>query len=159
MSFQWEEGREGYEREGEGSKGEGSEGYERRGGEGEGGEAEEGGEGEGGEEREGEEGKREGEEGEREGEEAEGKGDEGEEGEREEAERGEGDERVNQNTFLLTYSSLFTFDIFLCSFCLSSVLHAIYFFNFYFIFKLYNIVLILPYIKMNPPQAYMCSPS
>jgi len=33
------------------------------------------------------------------------------------------------------------------------------FFKFYFIFKLYNIVLVLPYIKMNPPQAYMCSPS
>ena len=32
-------------------------------------------------------------------------------------------------------------------------------FLFYFIFKLYNIVLVLPYIKMNPPQAYMCSPS
>jgi len=30
---------------------------------------------------------------------------------------------------------------------------------FYFIFKLYNIVLVLPYIEMNPPQAYTCSPS
>ena len=38
-------------------------------------------------------------------------------------------------------------------------LFLIYFFKFYFIFKLYNIVLVLPYIKMNPPQAYMCSPS
>ena len=34
-----------------------------------------------------------------------------------------------------------------------------YFFKFYFIFKLYNIVLVLPYIKMNPPQTYTCSPS
>ena len=33
------------------------------------------------------------------------------------------------------------------------------FFKLYFIFKLYNIVLVLPYIKMNPPQAYTCSPS
>ena len=33
------------------------------------------------------------------------------------------------------------------------------FFLIYFIFKLYNIVLVLPYIEMNPPQAYMCSPS
>ena len=32
-------------------------------------------------------------------------------------------------------------------------------FKFYFIFKLYIIVLVLPNIKMNPPQAYMCSPS
>ena len=28
-----------------------------------------------------------------------------------------------------------------------------------FIFKLYIIVLVLPNIKMNPPQVYMCSPS
>ena len=34
-----------------------------------------------------------------------------------------------------------------------------FFFNFYFIFKLYIIVLILPNIKVNPPQVYMCSPS
>ena len=32
-----------------------------------------------------------------------------------------------------------------------------FFFN--FIFKLYNIVLVLPNIEMNPPQVYMCSPS
>ena len=32
-------------------------------------------------------------------------------------------------------------------------------FIFYFIFKLYNIVLVLSYIEMNPPQTYMCSPS
>ena len=31
------------------------------------------------------------------------------------------------------------------------------FFN--FIFKLYNIVLVLPNIEMNPSQVYMCSPS
>ena len=30
------------------------------------------------------------------------------------------------------------------------------FFKFYFIFKLYNIVLVLPNIEMNPPQVYMC---
>ena len=28
-----------------------------------------------------------------------------------------------------------------------------------FIFKLYITVLVLPNIKMNPPQVYMCSPS
>ena len=33
------------------------------------------------------------------------------------------------------------------------------YFLFYFIFKLYIIVLVLPNIKMNPPQVYMCSPS
>ena len=33
------------------------------------------------------------------------------------------------------------------------------FFFFNFIFKLYIIVLVLPNIKMNPPQVYMCSPS
>ena len=30
---------------------------------------------------------------------------------------------------------------------------------FFFFFKLYNIVLVLPYINMNLPQVYMCSPS
>ena len=35
----------------------------------------------------------------------------------------------------------------------------ILFFKFYFIFKLYITVLVLPNIKMNPPQVYMCSPS
>ena len=37
----------------------------------------------------------------------------------------------------------------------------IFFFLFiylFFIFKLYTIVLVLPNIKMNPPQVYMCSP-
>ena len=36
-----------------------------------------------------------------------------------------------------------------------------FFFSFFFnfIFKLYIIVLVLPNIKMNPPQVYMCSPS
>ena len=34
-----------------------------------------------------------------------------------------------------------------------------FFKNFYFIFKLYIIVLALPNIKMNPSQIYMCSPS
>ena len=34
-----------------------------------------------------------------------------------------------------------------------------FYFLFYFIFKLYIIVLVLPNIKMNPPQVYMCSPS
>ena len=34
-----------------------------------------------------------------------------------------------------------------------------FFFKFYFIFKLYNIVLVLPNTEMNPPQVYMCSPS
>ena len=35
----------------------------------------------------------------------------------------------------------------------------LFFFKFYFIFKLYIIVLVLPNIKMNPPQVYMSSPS
>ena len=43
----------------------------------------------------------------------------------------------------------------------NSVAVNIRMFNFllYFIFKLYNIVLVLPNIEMNPPQVYMCSPS
>ena len=35
----------------------------------------------------------------------------------------------------------------------------IYLFNLILFFKLYIIVLVLPNIKMNPPQVYMCSPS
>ena len=34
-----------------------------------------------------------------------------------------------------------------------------FFFNFILFFKLYIIVLVLPNIKMNPSQVYMCSPS
>ena len=42
----------------------------------------------------------------------------------------------------------------------SYIIHFFFFtFLFYFIFKLYIIVLVLPNIKMNPPQVYMCSPS
>ena len=33
--------------------------------------------------------------------------------------------------------------------------HYLIFFKFYFIFKLYIIVLVLPNIKMNPPQVYI----
>jgi len=40
------------------------------------------------------------------------------------------------------------------------IFHAfMHFLKFYFIFKLYNIVLVLPNIEMNPPQVYLCSPS
>ena len=54
--------------------------------------------------------------------------------------------------------------VFICiSLITSGVEHLLFFifffFNFYFIFKLYNIVLVLPNIEMNPPQVYMCSPS
>ena len=49
-------------------------------------------------------------------------------------------------------SFLFSF-----AFCFPSFLFS--FFLIYFIFKLYKIVLVLPNIKMNPPQVYMCSPS
>ena len=44
-------------------------------------------------------------------------------------------------------------------YCISTDLFFSFFFKFYFIFKLYNIVLVLPNIKMNPPQVYPCSPS
>ena len=47
---------------------------------------------------------------------------------------------------------LFCFVLFVC-FCFI----YLFIFQFYFIFKLYIIVLVLPNIKMNPPQVYMCS--
>ena len=34
-----------------------------------------------------------------------------------------------------------------------------FFLTFILFLKLYNIVLVLPNIEMNPPQVYMCSPS
>ena len=40
--------------------------------------------------------------------------------------------------------------------CLHFIRLISFFFKFYFIFKLYIIVLVLPNIKMNPPQVYMC---
>ena len=45
--------------------------------------------------------------------------------------------------------------------CISFFFIVGYFILFFlnFIFKLYIIVLVLPNIKMNPPQVYMCSPS
>ena len=48
---------------------------------------------------------------------------------------------------------LFFFPVVISFFCLFVC------FKFYFIFKLYNIVLVLPNIEMNPPQVYLCSPS
>ena len=43
--------------------------------------------------------------------------------------------------------------------CVCVCEYFLFFFKFYFIFKLYNIVLVLPNIKMNPPQVYPRSPS
>jgi len=46
----------------------------------------------------------------------------------------------------------------MASICFHSISLLIFnFFKFYFILKLYIIVLVLPNIKMNPPQVYMCS--
>ena len=46
--------------------------------------------------------------------------------------------------------------VYICS--PSLTLEGDFFFKFYFIFKLYIIVLVLRNIKMNPPQVYMRSP-
>ena len=35
---------------------------------------------------------------------------------------------------------------------------SFFFFNIILFFKLYNVVLVLPNIEMNPPQVYRCSP-
>ena len=64
---------------------------------------------------------------------------------------------INKILFSVTQSCLTLFNLVDCNPQGSSV-HGI-FFKFYFIFKLYIIVLVLPNIKMNPPQVYMCSPS
>ena len=57
----------------------------------------------------------------------------------------------SSNLFLCPLSSLVTVSLFSTSVTLCFIF-------FYFIFKLYIIVLVLPNIKMNPPQVYMCSP-
>ena len=58
-----------------------------------------------------------------------------------------------------TWEALSRFSLVYC--CLEVRMGFCYsfFFKFYFIFKLYNIVLVLPNIEMNPPQVYWCSPS
>ena len=47
----------------------------------------------------------------------------------------------------------------LSSFFILFIFLFIYFYYYYYFFLLYNIVLVLPYINMHPPQVYMCSPS
>ena len=54
--------------------------------------------------------------------------------------------------FLTTFAHFMSLSHFVNSWSIS-------FFKFYFIFKLYNIALVLPNIEMNPPQVYMCSAS
>ena len=68
--------------------------------------------------------------------------------------------------FFRKASYLLFFCLFWCVFIMylnrlhnSIPFHLVYFFKFYFIFKLYNIVLVLPNTEMYPPQVYMCSPS
>ena len=60
---------------------------------------------------------------------------------------------------MLFYLILFDFVTFICCFWCFIYFLMFYFFKFYFIFKLYNTVLVLPNIKMNPPQVYPRSPS
>ena len=62
----------------------------------------------------------------------------------------------------IIYSTILkTLTFFMCYYSswLSSKLKLLQSKHCYFIFSLYNIVLVLPYINMNPPQIYMCFPS
>ena len=56
-------------------------------------------------------------------------------------------------------SQVFFLYVYICMCVCVFYFFGYFFFKFYFIFKLYNIVLVLPNIEMNPPQVYMCSPS
>ena len=58
---------------------------------------------------------------------------------------------ILDNGYLATLCGLINYRFLFC--------FVSFFFKFYFIFKLNIIVLVLPNIKMNPPQAYTCSPS
>ena len=61
-----------------------------------------------------------------------------------------------KNVFLVTRSfKIYSHRSFKCT--IEYYYFYLLFFKFYFIFYLYNIVLVLPYINMNPPQVYMCS--
>ena len=55
--------------------------------------------------------------------------------------------------YLFIYLFIFMYET--IGFCVC----VVFFFNFILFFKLYIIVLVLPNIKMNPPQVHMCSPS
>ena len=70
--------------------------------------------------------------------------------------------------FLFFYFFLFKFKFFITSLIFIFIINyylakkdpifiLFIFFKFYFIFKLYNIVLVLPNIEMNPPQVYLIS--
>ena len=68
-------------------------------------------------------------------------------------------------TFLDTIDEHMEFEvnnvIYFIFFFLMGFLSSFFFFLFFlnFIFKLYNIVLVLLNIEMNPPQVYLCFPS
>ena len=69
--------------------------------------------------------------------------------------------RIDQVFYFLNAFITQTFPIFKLTSCRikESLLSQLSLFFFYFIFKLYIIVLVLPNIKTNPPQVYTCSPS
>ena len=62
--------------------------------------------------------------------------------------------------FVLTHKFLFIYSFIQQTFvqCLRHTRFRI-FLTFYLFILLYNIVLVLPYINMNPPRVYTCSPS
>ena len=64
---------------------------------------------------------------------------------------------LQSNEVTLPCQSLFRMSFWIISFFFFPLFF--FFFKFYFIFKHYSIVLVLPNIKMNPPQVYSCSPS
>ena len=60
--------------------------------------------------------------------------------------------------FIFFLDSQVLFMYYLSAFEFSPFIY-LFIFKFYFIFKLYNIVLVLPNIEMNLPQVYLRSPS
>ena len=65
---------------------------------------------------------------------------------------------IPKNVIWLIYKLLASYMLGLKGECLPSP-HFFFFFNYYYYFLLYNIVLVLPYINMQPPWMYTCSPS
>ena len=75
--------------------------------------------------------------------------------------REEGGEFGMGSTCIPVEDSFILFESFTCNDSITHNITSVFLFFFFlnFIFKLYIIALVLPNIKMNQPQVYMCSPS
>ena len=69
-----------------------------------------------------------------------------------------GNDMEQQECALLAYKSVCTWHNYFEKLKFQLLIYLLFLFIFFSSF-FYNIVLVLPYIRMNLPQVYMCSPS